>query len=150
MENLAHSPTDLLASLLTSFGKVPPKPRGKQAPKPKTPSEILPVPVAFSIQKTGYRTWKAVSRVIQFQTQICKCCGEEITFVKGEFFALENGAAHATWLRPEGYGIEAPDALPLTFSDLEPTFVHACSACRSSPLDDLDLLLSPRQLELPL
>lgn len=144
------SPEDLLSSLLSSFGKLPPKEKKKSSPKPRPPAEILPLPQSFASRKTGYRTWKAVSRVLQVQKQICNCCGAEVEYIKAEFFALENGNAHATWLRPEGYGIIAPDNLPITYIDLDPQWVTACPACRSTPFDDLESLFHPRQMELPL
>lgn len=141
---------DLLASLLSSFGTLPPKEKKKPSPKPRPQAEYLPLPQAFAARKTGYRTWKAVSRVLQVQKQICNCCGAEVEYVKAEFFALENGSAHATWLRPEAYGIIAPDNLPITYVDLDPQWTPACHACRSTPFDDLESLFHPRQMELPL
>lgn len=144
------SPTDLLSSLLSSFGTLPPKEKKKAPPKPRPPAEYLPLPQAFAAKKTGYRVWKAVARVLQVQKQICSCCGAEVEFIKAEFFALENGNAHATWLRPEGYGIITPDSLPITYTDLEPVWTTACPACRSTPFDDLETLFHPKQLELPL
>lgn len=145
------SANPLLDSLLAAFGTKPEKtPRKKSAPKAKTPEVILPVPQAFAKRKTGYVTWKATARVLQVQEQECKCCGAKTTYVKAEFFQLENGTAHATWLRPEGYGIHAPADLPIVYSDLEPAFVTACASCRSTPFDDLLSLFSPKQMELPL
>ena len=141
---------DLLASLLSSFGTLPPKEKKKAAPKPRPQAEYLPLPQSFAARKTGYRTWKAVSRVLQIQKQICNCCGAEVEYIKAEFFALENGNAHATWLRPEAYGIVAPDNLPITYVDLDPQWTPACPACRSTPFDDLESLFHPRQMELPL
>lgn len=145
------SPEELLSSLLSSFGTLPPKVKKPKAPsKPHPPAEYLPLPQAFSQKKTGYRVWKAVSRVLQVQKQICSCCGSEVEYIKAEFFALENGFAHATWLRPEGYGIVAPNDLPITYIDLDPQWTTACPACRSTPFDDLESLFHPRQMELPL
>lgn len=143
----------LLADLLAAFGALPPKEKKALASNDRRkapPPPALPLPQAFASRKTGYRIWKATHRAIQIQKQICKCCGAETSSVKGEFFALENGNAHAVWLRPEGYGIEAPDDLPNVFIDLEDTWVTACAECRSSPLDDLDFYLQPRQLQLGL
>jgi len=88
--------------------------------------------------------------VIQIQKQTCSCCGGETEVVKGEYFALENGLAHASWQRTEAYGISAPEELPNIFVDLDPTYVTACAQCRSTPFDDLDSLLFPRQLSLEL
>lgn len=140
---------DLLAELLAALGPAPKKSK-KAAPRKPLVRDELPLPKAFAAKRTGYVTWKAVSRVIQIQPQICKCCGAETEAVKAEFFALENGAAHATWFRPEGYGVEAPEDLPNTFVDLEPVYVTACAECRSTPFDDLELLFHPRQLSLSL
>lgn len=152
MSTLPTSPSspapDLLSDLLSSFGK--PAKKEKRAPAKRAPAEILPVPQAYAVKKTGYRIWKATARVLQIQKQICNCCGEEVEYVKAEFFALENGQAHATWLRPEGYGISSTEDLPITYTDLEPSFVTACASCRSTPFDDLESLFHPRQMELPL
>ena len=145
------SANPLLDSLLAAFGTKPEKTaRKKAAPKAKTAEVILPIPLSFAKRKTGYMTWKATARVLQVQEQECKCCGEKSTYVKAEFFQLENGQAHATWLRPEGYGIIAPADLPIIYTDLEPAFVTACASCRSTPFDDLFSIFSPKQLELPL
>ena len=146
----ASPASDLLSDLLSSFGTLPPKEKKKPVRKAASPAEILPLPTAFAVRKTGYRTWKATSRVLQVQKQICNCCGAEVEYIKAEFFALENGTAHATWLRPEAYGIVAPDNLPITYTDLEPAYVPACASCRSTPFDDLESLFHPRQMELPL
>lgn len=143
----AASPDALLADLLSSFGKLPPKAKRQPAPRKSAPPP-LPLPQAFSVKRTGYRTWKATSRVLQVQKQICNCCGAEVDFIRAQYYALENGKAHATWLRPEGYGIEAPDDLPISYVDLDPQYVPACAHCRSTPFDDLELLFHPRQLSL--
>lgn len=142
---------DLLAELMAAFGTKPPRvPRGKAPRKSSTQFAPLPLPQAFSKRKTGYVTWKATHRVIQIQKQVCNCCGAETEAVKGEYFALENGLAHASWQRVEAYGISAPEDLPNVFVDLDPTFVTACAECRSTPFDSLDELLFPRQLSLEL
>lgn len=145
---MSTAPEALLADLLASFGTLPPK--AKKAAKPRATPQFLPLPKAFAQRKTGYTSWKAVARAIQVQEQHCTCCGSRITSVKGEFFQLENGTAHATWLRPEGYGIIAPEGLPNVFIDLEPIYVTACAECRSTPFDDIGELLFPRQLSLEL
>lgn len=149
---MTAAPNPLLDSLLAAFGTPPPKEKkakGQRGQSPTSPAP-LPLPQSFSKRKTGYVTWKATSRVLQIQKQICKCCGEEIEAIKAEFFALENGQAHATWLRPEGYGIVAPEDLPNTFVDLDPVYVTACASCRSTPFDDLFSILYPKQLSLDL
>jgi hypothetical protein len=142
------SSPDLLSELLAALGPVTKAPK-KSSRKPLVRSE-LPLPKAFSARKTGYVTWHATHRVLQVQEQICKCCGSSSEHIKAEFFALENGTAHATWLRPEGYGISAPDDLPNVFVDLEPAYITACPSCRSTPFDDLESLFHPRQLSLEL
>lgn len=144
------STDQVLASILSAFGTLPPK--EKKSRKPAKPANSSPRPFAqsFAQTKTGYTSWKAVARAIQMQEQICSCCGSHTTAVKGEYFQLENGQAHATWLRTEGYGIIAPEGLPNVFVDLEPTYVTACAECRSTPFDDLGELFSPRQLSLEL
>lgn len=148
-ETHAAGSPDLLASILSSFGTLPPK--GKKAPAAKkAPPPALPLPKAFSLKKTGYVSWTATHRILQVQAQECTCCGSKIEYIKSEFFALENGSAHATWLRAEGYGIEHPEDLPITYVDLEPMFVPGCASCRTSPFGDLETLFNPRQLELPL
>jgi len=150
-QNLPPSGPDLLAEILAAFGTKPARqPRGKTPRRKPTSPQFLPLPQAFAKQRTGYQEWKATHRVLQVQKQICNCCGFEIEFIKGEFFALENGQAQAVWQRTEGYGISAPENLPNTFVDLEETYVTACAECRSTPFDDLDSLLFPRQLSLEL
>lgn len=142
---------DLLAELMAAFGTKPPRvPRGKSPRKSSPQFAPLPLPQTFSKRKTGYVTWEATHRVIQIQSQTCNCCGSVTESVKAEYFALENGLAHATWQRVEAYGISAPEELPNVFVDLEPIFVTACAACRSTPFDSLDLVLFPRQLSLEL
>ncbi len=160
MENANTSPSpvgtpaeapDLLSELLSAFGTLPPKgPRVRGKPAPKALAQVLPLHNEFARRKTGYITWKAIGRNLQVQRQICNCCSGEIEFIKAEFFILENGTAHATWLRAEGYGIEAEEDLPITYTDLEPAFVPACASCRSTPFDDLESLFHPRQLSLVL
>lgn len=142
---------DLLADILTSFGTLPPKEKRKPAPrKASAPAPSLPLPKAFSLRKTGYVSWTATSRVLQVQEQECTCCGNKVEYIKAEYFALENGTAHASWLRTEGYGIEHPEDLPITYVDLEPMFVPGCASCRTSPFNDLEILFFPRQMELSL
>lgn len=149
--SVSPQPNPLLSDLLAAFGTLPPKEKKARAPAaPRSSSPQLPLPKFFAARKTGYCTWKAVSRVIQLQKQICSCCGGETESVKAEFFALENGLAHATWLRPEGYGIIAPEDLPNTFVDLDPLYVTACAQCRSTPFDDLFSIFHPKQLSLDL
>ena len=147
------SANPLLDALLSAFGTPPPKAK-KQVSRTKTDRREFPplyaVHQSFAKRKTGYVTWKATSRVLQVQKQICKCCGGETESIKAEYFALENGTAHATWLRPEGYGIHQPEDLPNTFVDLEPIYVTACASCRSTPFDDLFSILHPKQLSLDL
>lgn len=145
--NPSNPGADLLSSLLSAFGTLPPKEKRKASPKPKAPQEYLPLPISFAQKKTGYRVWKATARVLQIQKQICSCCGGEIEYVKAEFFSLENGTAHATWLRSEAYGIEAPESLPITYVDLDPAYVPGCASCRTTPFDDLEALFHPKQLE---
>lgn len=141
----------LLESLLSAFGTLPPKEKKKPAQRGQRPvAPDLHLPQSFSSKKTGYRTWKATSRVLQVQKQICKCCGGETESIKAEYFALENGNAHATWLRPEGYGITSIEDLPNTFVDLDPMYVTACAECRSTPFDDLFSIFQPKQLTLDL
>lgn len=148
------SANPLLSDLLAAFGTLPPKEKkakgSRAASSERRTSPDLPLPQSFSKRKTGYQTWKATSRVLQVQKQICKCCGGEIEAIKAEYFALENGQAHATWLRAEGYGIVAPEDLPNTFVDLEPMYVTACAECRSTPFDDLFSIFQPKQLSLEL
>lgn len=140
---------DLLASILSSFGTPPPKEKRKAAPRKANPP-ALPLPKAFSLKKTGYVSWAATHRVLQVQEQECTCCGSKVEYIKAEYFALENGTAHASWLRTEGYGIDHPADLPITYVDLEPMYVPGCASCRTSPFDDLESLFFPRQMELPL
>ena len=144
------SPEDLLASLLSSFGKSAPKQPIPKKPKP-APAP-LPLDKAFAKAKTGYTTWKATSRLILLEEQICLACGSHHTAVKNELFVLENNTSHSVWSRPEGYGIEEPDHLPITSQLLPERTVSRCATCISPTVElALDLLFnSPQQLCLDL
>ena len=146
----ALSPEDLLSSLLASFAKQPPAAR-KPAPK-KAPPAPLPLDKAFAKAKTGYTTWKATSRLILLEEQVCLACGSRHTSVKNELFVLENNTSHSVWSRPEGYGIEEPDHLPITSQLLPERTVSRCATCISPSVElALDLLFnSPHQLCLDL
>jgi hypothetical protein len=111
----------------------------------------LPLPKAYALRKTGYVSWKATARRVEMQVQQC-ACGAETTVVLGEFYSLENGAAHAVWLRPEGYGIEAPTDLPIeVILRPEPRPVPVCGQCADPSYSLLfDRLCGPKQLELAL
>lgn len=125
----AVSVDDLLARLLSTYKK--PAKGAKPAAGKKLPRNAKPIPFAHSYaeKKTGYRVWKATHRVVQIEEQTCSCCGEITLAVKGEFFALENGTAHAVWLRTEAYGIEAQENLPVERVFVEPRIVSACAHC---------------------
>lgn len=141
----------LLASLLSTFGKRE-KP-AKKAQTKKLPRNAAPLPqhVAFNLARTGYREWKAVARVVEIQEQHCLCCGTITQAVAGEKFLLENGTAHASWLRPEGYGIEQQEVLPIEYLDLPPRQVTACATCRLDQFDAAILasVVSHQQLSFP-
>lgn len=126
---------EMLAKL-QSLPKPPPKVKAKPGAK-KPPEAPLPYDVAFNVRKTGYKVWKALSHIIQIQEQRCANCGTMTPVVKGEFYELANGTAHATWCRSEAYGIEFQEDLPLKYIDLPETVVTACAHCRpsSSPFD---------------
>lgn len=123
---------DMLAAL-----KSRPAPAPKSKPGKKAPPAPVPYDVAFNVRKTGYKVWKAISHIIQVQEQRCTNCGQLTPVVKGEFYELENGLAHATWCRAEAYGIESQGDLPLKYIDLPEARVTACGHCRpsSSPFD---------------
>lgn len=125
----AISADDLLARLLSTYKK--PAKTAKTAGGKKLPRNAKPIPFAqsYAEKKTGYRIWKATHRIVQIEPQHCVCCGSVVQAVKGEFFALENGNAHAVWLRPEAYGIEAQDNLPVERVELPPKQVFACAHC---------------------
>lgn len=126
-----------------------PRAQSPKGAKPAAPPP-LPLPKAFALRKTGYISWKAVSHRVEMQVQIC-ACGSHTTAVLGEFYALENGTAHAVWLRPEGYGIEAPADLPLEIVMRDPRAVPVCGECADPSFSLLfDRLCGPKQLELSL
>jgi hypothetical protein len=140
---------DALALLADLFAS-PASKKTKPAAKPKAPPSDLPMHKAFAQRKTGYTTWKAISRVVLLQRQECSCCGEVTEIVRDEMFVLQNGASHSTWRRHEAYGIEAPEDLPIEVERLEGVqVVSACGACADW---DFEILASfrQRQMELPL
>lgn len=125
-----------LADMLAALKARPaPPPKGKPAKKALPPPDTYDV--AFNVRKTGYKVWKALSHIIQIQEQRCTNCGTMTPVVKGEFYELANGTAHATWCRTEAYGIEFQGDLPLKYIDLPEARVTACGHCRpsSSPFD---------------
>lgn len=127
----------LLANLLSAYGKVPPKGNKRKANRRTLPRNAAPLTFAngFAELKTGYKTWVAQSKAVHLEEQECACCGSRVTAVKGEFFVLSNKISHSVWIRPEGYEIEAPEDLPVSFHHLPPRLVTACGACASSDLD---------------
>lgn len=141
---------EILAAL-QSGKPLPPKTRAKAAPKPKP---VSPPPLstakAYALKRTGYVTWKALAKLVEIQPQECACCGGMTEAVRGEYYKLENGQAHAIWLRPEGYEIEAQEELPIEVIWTEPRTVSACAECARSGSDLLFTLDAARkQLELP-
>lgn len=126
-------------------------PAPRKAPQGAKPAPVpLPLAKSFALRKTGYVSWKATARRVEMQLQIC-ACGGRTTAVLGEFYALENGTAHAAWLRPEAYGIEAPADLPLEVVFRDPRHVPVCGECADPSLSILfDRLCGPKQLELSL
>lgn len=141
----------LLATLLEQFGKK--SAAKKAAPSKKLPrnAEKLPQHTAFNQSKTGYRVWKALARIVEIQSQHCLCCGSITQAVAGEKFLLENGVAHATWMRSEGYGIEQQEQLPIEYLDLPERHVTACAACRLDQFDAAILasVVAHQQLSFP-
>jgi hypothetical protein len=140
---------DALAMLADLFAS--PASTKKAAPaKPKKPVVELPLPKAFAQRKTGYTTWKAIGRAVILQRQECTCCGEVTEIVRDEMFVLQNSASHSVWRRHEGYGIEAPEDLPIQVERLdEVQMVSACGACADWDFEILSAH-SSRQMELPL
>lgn len=139
----ALSTDELLARLLDTYKK-PAKVAAPKKPKVSRPKPALPFAQAYAVEKTGYRVWKATHKVIEIQHQVCECCGTVTPAVKGEFFALENGAAHAVWLRTEAYGIEASDSLPVERVELEARRVSACAFCADVELRFRAIFPSPQ------
>lgn len=153
----APSPLNLAALLagaaagksLAEIKAAHPAPKTQKVAKPAAPPP-LPLPKAFALRKTGYISWKAIARRVEMQVQIC-ACGSCTTAVLGEFYALENGTAHAVWLRPEAYGIEAPADLPIEVVFREERHVPVCGECANPSYSFLfDRLCGPKQLELSL
>lgn len=143
-----------LASIIAALrgGKpLPPKTRAKPAPKAKpATTPALSVAKAYAQKRTGYVTWKALAKIVEIQPQECSCCGTTTEAVRGEYYKLENGQAHAVWLRPEGYEIEAQEELPIEITWAEPRTVSACASCARSGADLLFTIETARnQLELP-
>ena len=148
----AIDPADLLQRMLANLGD--PKKAKARIEKEKKASkapEPLTVGQAFNEAHSGYRNWKAEARVVQIQEQACGCCGTRTKAVKDEFYRFSHAASKSVWFRHEGYGIEAPDDLPIYYEDLPPRVVTACASCR---LPDTDLaihaILNRTQRELPL
>ena len=137
---------DAMAALADLFASsaTPKKPAAKKAaPAP------LPLAKAFAQRKTGYTTWKALSRVVLLQRQECTCCGAVHKVVKDEMFVLQNSASHSIWRRHEAYGIEAPEALPIEVEMLaEIQFTSACGECADWDFDNIASAI--RQLEFTL
>ena len=145
------SPEDLLASILSSFGKPAKGEKRTGGDRRSVPvQKPLPLPLAYAEDKTGYRIWRAQARVVMLEEQVCACCGGKVIAVKDELFRLDNKTAHSTWLRHEGYGIEEPENLPVEFQHLPPRLVTACGTCASDALDGAILQLFTPQLSLPL
>lgn len=143
------SPQDLLASLLATFKKPLPGEKKKAQASFRKQPPALPLADAFAREHTGYTSWKAVSRIIVLEEQHCTCCGSVTTAVKDELFSLENGLAKSSWLRHEGYGIEAQEDLPCEPHHLPPRYVTACADCLSTPLDQaLAALLNRSHVQL--
>ena len=151
------SADQMLAMLMSSFGKKPKTPAGKRNPPNSKKIDLpdLPFHLTWNEKKTGYRTWKATARIIQLEKQTCNCCGSVTHVVKDELYELENVTAHSIWLRHEGYGIEDSGNLPIRYVDLEPRPVSACAQCRHEQKAGLDHLLGkifdtdPKQLSFP-
>lgn len=119
---------DIIAAL---SGKPLPTPaKVKAAPAKKAAPPILPMDKQFALQHTGYINWTATGFIIQTTVQVCACCGHEQEVVSGQFYRLENGQAHAAWLRHEGYGIIEPEDLPIEYVSTDPVSVRACPSCR--------------------
>ena len=139
----AVSVDDLLAKLLSTYKKPAKvaKPAGKKLPRNAKP---IVFSQAYAEKKTGYRIWKATHRVVTIEPQICSCCGTRTLAVKAEHFALENGTAHAVWLRPEAYGIEMQDNLPVERVETEPRTVSACAFCIEIELSLRSVFPSPQ------
>lgn len=146
----APSLAEILAALKsgTSLPKATAAPR-KAAAK-AFPAKPLSVGKAYALKRTGYTVWKALGRLVEIQPQVCACCGTTVEAVKGEYYKLANGTAHAIWLRPEGYEIEAQADLPIEFVWVEPRTVSACASCARSEANLLFILDAARkQLEMP-
>lgn len=140
---------DIIAALA---GKpLPTHPKAKATPAKKAPPPILSMDKQFALQHTGYINWTATAFIIQTTVQICSCCGHEQEVVSGQFFRLENGQAHAAWLRHEGYGITEPENLPIEYVSTDPVYVRACPSCRWAHKDlEIALCNCNKQLNLSL
>lgn len=144
-----------IVAALRAGQPVPKKPRTKTVTATTSAKKALPPPLpydkAYALKCTGYITWRALAKVVEIQEQICLTCGENHSVVRGEFYKLENGTAHAIWLRPEGYGISAQENLPIEFSFVEPRNVIACATCADETIETHFIRATSRaQLELPI
>jgi hypothetical protein len=154
---LTSAPLDpiesLLGNILSSFGQgkkaqQEQKLKEKKAKAQAKVDEISSNTIAenFGILKTGYKTWTAIARQIVFQEVECRCCGRRQMQHMGELFKYENGQSHSTWYRPEGYGIEELQSLPLEFHSLpELKLVTACPECKDI---DPELALAGKWIQL--
>ena len=147
--NAPMTNADAMAALADLFAS-PATKRAAPVKKPAAPAVVLPLAKAFAQRKTGYTTWKALSRVVLIQRQECTCCGAVHKVVKDEMFVLQNSASHSIWRRHEAYGIEAPEALPIEVEMLaEIQFTSACGECAEWDFDSISTS-GIRQLEFTL
>ena len=122
---------ELLSDLLPGVKpKAEKKAKVNGTAKKKVDPNNRPLEQLVAIERTGLIIWKATARVCIFQIQECTCCGSRITAVDQEFFELENGQLHNLWRRTEGYGIDAPENLPIK-AEYQDTVrkVSACAEC---------------------
>jgi hypothetical protein len=139
----------LLGNLLAAFGKKPKGPAKPTAQKLPRNAKPLVFHESFAELKTGYKVWQAQAKVIILEEQICSCCGSKVVTVKDELFLLDNKTSHSAWLRHEGYGIEAPETLPVRFHRLDQRYVSFCGVCASQAIDDVLTALATPQLSFP-
>jgi len=123
------SADEMLKTMLANLAGMKP---AKAPAKPKKAAEPIPLTVtqAWNVEHSGYINWVAEARVVQIEEQECTCCGHVNKIVRAELYRFSHAASKSVWLRPEGYGVEHGEDLPIFYDDLPRRTVSACAACR--------------------
>lgn len=90
--------------------------------------------IRFALQKTGYKIWKPICRVVVLEERVCKCGATHLEWA-GERYRFENGQSRSVWERSELYEVEHVEELP-TVTEVMPEsrLIHGCRECFSTDL----------------